>query len=38
MRIGHGFNNADANLYLNAQLAQGIRVSLDAVPVDPSPQ
>ena len=26
--IGHGFNNAAANLYLNAQLAQGIRVSL----------
>jgi hypothetical protein len=26
--IGHGFNNAVANLYLNAQLAQGIRVSM----------
>ena len=26
--IGHGFNNAEANLYLNAQLAKGIRVSL----------
>ena len=25
---GHGFNNAVANLYLNAQLAKGIRVSL----------
>ena len=24
--IGHGFNNAEANLYLNAQLAPGIRV------------
>ncbi len=28
MRIGHGFNNAGANLYLNAQLAPGIRVAL----------
>ena len=28
VRIGHGFNNAQANLYLNAQLAKGIRVSL----------
>lgn len=28
VRIGHGFNNAEANLYLNAQLAKGIRVSL----------
>ena len=28
VRIGHGFNNASANLYLNAQLAKGIRVSL----------
>ncbi|HEX2779744.1 MAG TPA: hypothetical protein VHM30_09605 [Gemmatimonadaceae bacterium] len=28
MRMGHGFNNAVANLYLNAQLARGIRVSL----------
>jgi hypothetical protein len=26
--IGHGFNNAVANLYLNAQLAQGIRVQM----------
>lgn len=26
--IGHGFNNADANLYLNAQLADGIRVAM----------
>lgn len=26
--IGHGFNNAVANLYLNAQLAPGIRVSM----------
>ena len=26
--IGHGFNNAVANLYLNAQLAQGIRVAM----------
>ena len=28
VRIGHGFNNAMANLYLNAQLAKGIRVTL----------
>jgi hypothetical protein len=28
IRVGHGFNNAMANLYLNAQLAKGIRVSL----------
>ena len=28
IQIGHGFNNATANLYLNAQLAKGIRVSL----------
>lgn len=28
IKIGSGFNNADANLYLNAQLAQGIRVQL----------
>ncbi|MEO5588189.1 MAG: hypothetical protein ABIS03_01285, partial [Gemmatimonadaceae bacterium] len=27
-RIGHGFNNAEANLYLNAQLARGVRVAL----------
>ena len=27
--IGSGFNNADANLYLNAQLARGIRVALE---------
>lgn len=26
--IGHGFNNAVANLYLGAQLAKGIRVSM----------
>jgi hypothetical protein len=26
--IGNGFNNADANLYMDAQLAQGIRVAL----------
>jgi hypothetical protein len=26
--IGHGFNNAVANIYLNAQLAQGIRVAV----------
>jgi len=25
MTLGHGFNNAVANLYLNAQLAKGIR-------------
>ncbi|MDB4874114.1 MAG: hypothetical protein JWM41_560 [Gemmatimonadetes bacterium] len=28
MTIGHGFNNAVANLYLNAQLAKGIRVQM----------
>jgi hypothetical protein len=28
INIGSGFNNADANLYLDAQLAKGIRVSL----------
>jgi hypothetical protein len=28
MTIGHGFNNAVANLYLNAQLARGIRVAM----------
>ncbi|HXH07612.1 MAG TPA: hypothetical protein VNI83_13605 [Vicinamibacterales bacterium] len=28
MPIGAGFNNATANLYLNAQLARGIRVAL----------
>jgi len=28
VQIGHGFNNAMANLYLNAQVARGIRVSL----------
>jgi hypothetical protein len=28
MPIGTGFNNANANLYLNAQLAPGIRVAL----------
>ncbi|HJU90004.1 MAG TPA: hypothetical protein VJ672_11460 [Gemmatimonadaceae bacterium] len=28
MDIGNGFNNATANLYLNAQLAPGIRVAL----------
>ena len=27
--IGSGFNNADANLYLNAQLARGIRVAAE---------
>ena len=26
--IGNGFNNADANLYLNAQVAKGIRVAM----------
>jgi hypothetical protein len=26
--IGHGFNNAVANLYLNAQLAKGVRVAM----------
>ena len=28
MNLGHGFNNAVANLYLNAQLAKGIRVAM----------
>ncbi len=28
VRIGHGFNNAEANLNLNVQLARGIRVAL----------
>jgi hypothetical protein len=28
MTIGHGFNNAVANAYLNAQLAPGIRVAM----------
>src|SRR5688572_7508775 len=28
MTIGNGFNNAVANLYLNAQLAKGIRVAM----------
>ncbi len=28
IQIGHGFNNAVANLYLNAQLAKGIRVEV----------
>jgi hypothetical protein len=28
MVIGHGFNNAVANLYLNAQLAKGVRVQM----------
>ena len=28
MEIGHGFNNASANLYINAQLAPGIRVAM----------
>ncbi|MDQ6718077.1 MAG: hypothetical protein M3Z17_06985 [Gemmatimonadota bacterium] len=28
IRIGHGFNNAVANLYLSAQLAPGIRVAM----------
>lgn len=28
VRIGHGFNNAMANLYINAQVAKGIRVAL----------
>ena len=28
VRIGHGFNNAMANFYVNAQLAKGIRVAL----------
>lgn len=30
MRIGHGFNNAVANAYVNAQLAPGIRVAMAA--------
>jgi hypothetical protein len=28
IRIGSGFNNADANLYMDAQVARGIRVAL----------
>ena len=28
IQMGHGFNNAVANLYVNAQLAKGIRVSM----------
>jgi hypothetical protein len=28
IQIGHGFNNAVANLYLNAQLARGLRVEV----------
>ena len=28
VQIGHGFNNAVANLYFNAQLAKGIRVAM----------
>jgi hypothetical protein len=28
IQMGHGFNNAVANLYLNAQLAKGIRVQM----------
>jgi hypothetical protein len=30
MTLGHGFNNAVANLYLNAQLAKGIRVAMSS--------
>ena len=30
MGLGNGFNNAAANLYLNAQLAPGIRVTLES--------
>lgn len=29
IQIGSGFNNADANLFLNVQLAQGIRVAVE---------
>lgn len=29
VRIGHGFNNAMANFYVNAQLAKGVRVALE---------
>ncbi|HZK77627.1 MAG TPA: hypothetical protein VFC35_01875 [Gemmatimonadaceae bacterium] len=28
IQVGHGFNNAEANLYMNAQVAKGIRVAL----------
>ena len=28
IQIGHGFNNAVANIYLNAQLAKGLRVEM----------
>jgi len=28
IRVGHGFNNAVANLYINAQVAKGVRVAM----------
>ncbi|MBA3891338.1 MAG: hypothetical protein H0X64_12490 [Gemmatimonadaceae bacterium] len=28
IRVGHGFNNANANLFINAQVAPGIRVAM----------
>jgi len=28
VQVGHGFNNAEANLFMNAQVAKGIRVAL----------
>ncbi|MEO7368119.1 MAG: hypothetical protein ABIZ36_09185, partial [Gemmatimonadaceae bacterium] len=28
IQVGHGFNNAEANLFMNAQVAKGIRVAL----------
>ncbi len=30
MQIGSGFNNADANIFLNVQLARGIRVAVES--------
>jgi hypothetical protein len=30
MQIGSGFNNADANLFLNVQVARGIRVAVES--------
>jgi len=30
INVGKGFNNADANLYMDAQLARGIRVALES--------
>ena len=35
--IGFGFNNSTANLYLNAQIAKGIRVALTTLSVGAPP-